>query len=117
MSNITEQKDINIPEIKLLLSEYDAFYNNSSISKLNSENISRIMGTANFIKIESNKIQRKFEFFIPQYIMYEIVKLKYGINQKNTIETLNYLIGLAKRGGSISEDNSKILRNYIIIHN
>lgn len=54
------------------------------------------------------KIQRKFDFILPNYIIDEIVKSE----KKKDYSNLHYLINCAVVNGRISENNAKIIKNF-----
>jgi len=85
-----EQDDIDINEKNRILKEY-----------------------LNFLKDERKKIQDKFNFNVPTYILDEIIESK----NRNRKENINALINLAKVNDRITAEQAKILKEELVFNN
>jgi len=66
-----------------------------------------------WMNIERKKIQEKFQFEIPIYILDEIIESK----NKHREDNINALINLATINNRIDVENAKILKNEYVFHN
>lgn len=64
------------------------------------ERIQNIIAERN---IKANEIQKRCDFIIPKYVLYEIIK------EKKDYEMINSMIGLSVTVGSLSRENAKKL--------
>ena len=67
----------------------------------------------NFLANERKKIQDKFKFDIPTYILDEIIESK----NRHRKENINALINLAKVNERVTDEQAKILKNEFVFNN
>lgn len=66
-----------------------------------------------WMNIERKKIQEKFQFEIPIYILDEIIESR----NKHREDNINALINLATINNRINVENAKTLKNEYVFHN
>ena len=72
----------------------------------NKENFKSLQNEISYWNQKAMKIQSKFDFVLPNYIIDEIVECE----EKNDFYNLHYLINCAVVNGKISADNGKKIK-------
>lgn len=83
-------------------------FKSKNYQKLNNELIERIKK----VKEKEQKIQEKFNFIIPDYVLNEIVETEDNPDPDN----INALINLAIVNNRINKRNAKILKKYFVFN-